>query len=121
MVRLLPLLFFIGLCFWLAAFVSRVPRGDRTYRPQRRWPDWFGTPSKSTGQGTVHIVRRSELAGLRDAYSSAPIDVGQQLVRCGNCLSVYHADSFAVLRRENGGSCVICRSTDLGPVRLADA
>ncbi len=69
----------------------------------------------------MHIVRRSELAGLRDAYSSAPIDAGQPLVRCGNCLSVYHADSFAVLQRENGGSCVICHSTDLGPVRLADA
>ena len=121
MARLIPLLLFIGVCFWLLTFVSRTSRGNGTYRPRPRWPEWFGTAAKPTEEGTVHVVRRSELAGLRDAYSSAAIDPAQPLVRCGKCLSVYHADSYAVLRRENGGSCVICRGTDLSPVRLADA
>ncbi len=121
MARLLPLFIFIGLCFWLLALMSGLPRDNRTYRPRPRWPDWFGIDPKPADSGTVHIVRRAELAGLRDAYSSAPIDPSQPLVRCGKCLSVYHAESVAVLKRENGGSCMICRSTDLGPVRLADA
>lgn len=119
MVRLLPLLIFIGLCFWLLVTFSGIARNSATYRPRPRWPDWLRTsPSRP---GTVHIVRRSDLAGVRDAYSSAPIDPAQPLVRCGKCLSIYHADSAAVLERENGGSCVICHGTDLGLVRLADS
>ncbi|MCU0973385.1 MAG: hypothetical protein MUF80_05455 [Burkholderiales bacterium] len=120
MPRLLPLLLFIGLCFWLISRMSALPRSDRTYRPRPRWPDWFGADEKAAEPGTVHIVKRGELAGLRDAYSSAPIDAAKPLFRCGKCLSMYHADSVAVLKRENGGCCMVCGGTDLGPVRLAD-
>jgi hypothetical protein len=120
MARILPFFIFIGLCFWLIFRMSALPRDARTYRPRPRWPDWFGTDEKPVQPGTVHIVRRGELAGLRDAYSSAPIDASRPLVRCGKCLSMYHADSVAVLKRENGGHCMICGGTELGPVRLAD-
>ena len=120
MARLLPFLIFIGLCFWLIFRTSALPRTGRTYRPRPRWPDWFGAAAKPAAAGTVHIVRRRELAGLRDAYSSAPIDSGQPLFRCGKCLSIYHGESVAVLKRENGGACMVCGGTDLGPVRLAD-
>jgi hypothetical protein len=120
MARLLPFLIFIGLCFWLIFRWSALPRSDRTYRPRPRWPDWFGADEKAAAPGTVHIVRRGELAGLRDAYSSAPIDPRLPLFRCGKCLSMYHGESVAVLKRENGGGCMVCGGTDLGQVRLAD-
>jgi hypothetical protein len=120
MARLLPFFIFIGLGFWLIFRMSALPRAGRTYRPRARWPDWFGAEDKPTQAGTVHIVKRGELAGLRDAYSSAPVDSAKPLFRCGKCLSMYHAESVAVLKRENGGNCVVCGGTDLGPVRLAD-
>lgn len=120
MARLLPFLIFIGLCFWLIFRWSALPRSDRTYRPRPRWPDWFGAGEQGDAAGTVHIVRRSELAGLRDAYSSAPIDAAQPLFRCAKCLSLYHGESVIVLKRENGGCCTVCGGTDLGPVRIAD-
>jgi hypothetical protein len=120
MARLFPILIFIGFCFWLLVRWSASPRGGATYRPRPRWPDWFGTGQKATASGTVHVVRRRELAGLRDAYSSAPIDPVRPLFRCGKCLSIYQGDSIAVLQSENGGRCMVCEGSDLGPVRLAD-
>ncbi|MFO1206208.1 MAG: hypothetical protein U1E63_10845 [Burkholderiales bacterium] len=120
MARLLPLLLFIGLCFWLISRWSSAPRGGATYRPRPRWPYWFGTDGKAAAPGTVHIVRRSELAGVRDAYSSAAIDPTRPLSRCGKCLSVYNSESLAVLKSENGGRCMVCDGTDLGPVRVVD-
>ncbi len=121
MARLLPLFIFIALCFWLLVRISGMPRDARTYRPRPRWPGWGEGTLKSVEPGTVHIVRRAELAGLRDAYSSAPIDPAQSIFRCGKCLSVYHAGSIAVLERENGGRCMICGGTDLGPVRIMES
>jgi hypothetical protein len=70
--------------------------------------------------GTVHLVRRAELEGLRDAYSSAPIDLAQPLLRCGRCLATYHAASVAELDRSNGGLCVVCGNHDLAAVYVAD-
>jgi hypothetical protein len=121
MARFLPLIVFVAVCFWLISRISGLPRGARTYRPRPRWQDWGGGVQKSVKPGTVHIVRHGELAGLRDAYSSAPIDPAQSVFRCGKCLSVYHASSIAVLQRENGGCCMVCGGTDIGPVRFADA
>ncbi len=120
MPRLLPFLIFVGLCFWLVFRVSLIPRDSRTYRPRPRWSDWFGAQDASAEPGTVHIVHRGELTGLRDAYSSALIDPAKPLFRCAKCLSMYHGDSVEVLKRENGGRCMVCGGTDLGPVRLAD-
>lgn len=120
MTRLLPLLLFIGFCFWLISRWSAAPRGGATYRPRPRWPGWSGADHKTAASGTVHIARRRDLAGLRDAYSSAAIDPAQPLFRCSKCLSMYHGKSVAVLQRENGSRCMVCGDTDLGPVRLAD-
>jgi hypothetical protein len=120
MPRLLPFLILVGFCFWLVFRWSWLPRSDRTYRPRPRWPDWFGAGEKAAAPGTVHIVRRRDLTGLRDAYSSAPVDPTRPLFRCGKCLAMYHGESVAMLERENGSRCMVCSGTDLGPVRLAD-
>jgi rRNA maturation endonuclease Nob1 len=62
----------------------------------------------------------AELAGVRDAYTSATIDPRQPLIRCGHCQAVYHRTSLDALRADNSGGCAICGSRDLGPVTLAD-
>ena len=115
----------------VAAFAAMARgRGARpgTYRPKPKWADILdeirGTPRAATPEpaaaGLVHVVKRSELSGVRDAFSSARLDPGSALVRCGSCLSFYSAESRAALERENSGRCVVCNGTDLGRVSLVD-
>jgi hypothetical protein len=119
MVRLFAFAVFFGFAIWVvAAFVSfGGARPQQTYRP---WPRWRFDDEPGGEPGTMHLVKRSELQALRDAYSSAPIDPGEQLLRCGSCLAMYHATSVHELDRTNGGRCVVCRSTDLAAVHVAD-
>jgi len=118
--RLIPFLVFIALAIFFASFFSRIgrPHDPRTYRPRQRWNGPFG--SDGAPAGTVHVVKRSELAGVRDAYSSAPIDPAKPLLRCGKCLSLYHSESVAALDRENHGRCATCGGTDLAAVHVID-
>lgn len=122
MARLVPLLLLIFGVALLLAVTSRAQRGPardwRAYRPRAR----FGEGARRAAPGDApHVVRRAELAGLRDAYSGAAIDPSVPLVRCGRCLALYHADSAVVLARENAGRCVTCGGTGFGAVTVRDA
>lgn len=119
MVRLFAFAVFFGFAVWVvAAFVSLGSvRPHRTYRP---WPRWWFDDEPGGEPGTMHLVKRSELQGVRDAYSSTPIDPGEPLLRCGSCLAMYHATSVHELDRTNGGRCVVCRGSDLAAVHVAD-
>ena len=104
-----------------------------TYRPKPRWQDIIdeirGRPASPTQRpssapaapaGLAHVVKRSALVGVRDAFSSAPLDPDRPLARCGACLSFYAEDSRAALVHENNGRCVVCGGTDIGRVSLVD-
>lgn len=125
MARLLPLLLFLAMVVTLVLNLrglGQPRRSGHTYRPRPKWWDVFGAGGgEPRGRpGTVHIVSRRELAGVRDAYSSAAIDPAKPIVRCGGCQAFYHATSVDALRQDNAGRCAVCGSTDLGAVRLAD-
>lgn len=91
--------------------------GQRTtYRPHQQ-P--FGGRKADTGQATF-LVSRAELTGLRDSFSSEPIDPDRALMRCPGCQAFYHADSAKVLERENQGQCVGCQNTKFDPVQVTD-
>ena len=126
MARLLPLLILLVLAVALAIAQSGLggsSRARNTYRPRPKARGAAGAGSErgpSRTSAPVHIFTRSQLAGLRDAYSSAPIDPAQPLARCGQCQAIYHASSLLALRRDNAGRCATCGSIDLGPVRLTD-
>jgi hypothetical protein len=121
MARLLPFLVFIALAIFFAAAVTSTRRGPRgTHRPRAKWRFGTGAAPPPARPGTVHIVPRAQLDGLRDAYSSEPIDAARALARCGGCQALYHAESVQALRRDNQGRCAVCGSTDLGPVRVTD-
>jgi hypothetical protein len=121
MARLLPLLIIlvVGVVLLLAGRdAQRSSTDGRTYRP--RWR--FRTrPSArdAAGDQAPAAVRQADLAGLRDAYSGAPLDATRPLVRCAACLAIYHAESAAVLARENGGRCAACGDTRFDAVRVA--
>lgn len=92
-----------------------------TYRPRQSWEDLFGLRRTKQGEaGLAHVARRGELAGLRDAYSSAPIDPDKPLYRCAGCQSFYHHESVEVLGRQNHLRCTVCNGTDIGPVNVVD-
>jgi hypothetical protein len=75
MVRLLPLLVFIAIAAFFATLIlrswQRPPPG--THRPRARWRFGAdpGPPPARASAGTVHIVSRSQLDGLRDASMAA--------------------------------------------------
>jgi hypothetical protein len=115
MARLLPLLVFlvIGLVLMLARRDATVrPRDGRTYRPRAR------AGRRGSGDPGVTLLRRRDLAVLRDAYSGQPLDASRPLVICTGCQSVYHADSAGVLARDNGGCCANCGGRAFSAVKL---
>lgn len=92
-----------------------------TYRPRQSWEDLFGLRRSKAGEaGLAHVVKRGELAGLRDAFSSAPLDPARPLYRCAGCQSFYHHESVEVLGRENHHRCTVCNGTDIGPVNVVE-
>ena len=90
-----------------------------TYRPKRR--SWFDDAKRSRNDGveTLHMVEEADLVGVRDALSSAPIDSGAPLFRCGGCLAFYRSDSVDALQTSNQGRCIACGGGDLAAVSVA--
>jgi len=123
MARLLPLL--LALAVFLVWLIARQqadrPRSDRTYRPRATPRAGKGAaPSAWAGgadHGTDWVVERSELSGIRDAYSSAELDASKPLYRCGGCQACYHGSSLDALRAQGCG-CTLCGSHDLRAVQV---
>lgn len=116
MARLLPLLILlvVGLVLLLSRQAAMMrPQDDRTYRPRSR-----RRGHGRNAAGGVTLLRRRDLAGLRDAYSGESLDASRPLVHCDACQSVYHADSARILARENGGRCVGCNSAGFSAVKV---
>jgi len=124
MARLIPLL--LALAVFLVWVIARQqmdrPRSDRTYRPRSNHRGQGGAApsawSDAVDHGTDWVVARSELAGVRDAYSSAELDVSKPLYRCGGCQACYHRSSLDALRAQNFGRCTLCGSQDLRAVQV---
>jgi hypothetical protein len=121
MARLIPLILLFGVgIFVLIAAQNRgsSERSSRAYRPRKRFSNWFDS-QPAEGMGEPFVVTRGDIDGLRDAYSGARLDGKHALVRCGQCLAFYHAESVAVLVRENRGRCAGCGSSDFRAVSIA--
>jgi hypothetical protein len=124
--RLFPLLFALATLLIVTIVRNQLsrPRSDRTYRPRSDWWGGFGrgAPPRPQPQGASADVNwattRAELAGVRDAYSSAALDPDQPLYRCGGCQAFYHQTSLRALRADNLGRCALCGSHDLRPVQV---
>lgn len=121
MIRLLPILLLLGAAVYFVASMQRRATGGRdgrTWRPRARWGKQRQSQHGFAADYGPLELREADLAGVRDAYSGAPLDLTRSLVRCAPCGSSYHADSAAVLVRENAGRCASCGSGDLRPVIL---
>jgi hypothetical protein len=122
MARLIPLLLALAvLLVWLIArHQADRPRSERSYRPRAN-PRGSAEPSAwadGADHGTDWVVARSELEGVRDAYSSAELDASGPLYRCGSCQAYYHRASLDALRAQNFGRCTLCGSHDLRAVQV---
>ncbi|MCU0765369.1 MAG: hypothetical protein MUF32_05060 [Burkholderiaceae bacterium] len=121
MARLLPLLLALAAVL-LVLFARRQAarsRDQRTYRPRGGFRPGHAAPrGGSAADGAPWVVRRSELEGLRDAWSSAALEPSRPLHRCGGCQAFYHADSLRALQADNGGRCALCGSDDLRVVHV---
>ena len=125
MARVWPLLLLFGVFFVLIAVLRRYggpPRsgvaGTASYRPRP-------APAASSRTSDVDddaplVMRRAELAGLRDAYSSAPIDAAQSLLACARCQALVHGASLQVLRESNQGRCPVCTHRGFRRVHVID-
>lgn len=113
---------FIAFALIVAAlFAGGRSRDENTFRPRMRWRDLFGgRVDGAHDKGLAHVVRRQELADVRDAYSSAAVDPARPLYRCAGCQAFYADGSVAELARRNHHRCAICGSTDIGPVQVID-
>lgn len=85
-----------------------------TYRPRKRWS------RGNVSDAATFLMPRTQLAGLRDSFSTEPIDPDRALMRCPACQSVYHADSVKTLERENNGRCISCNGTVFDHVQVVD-
>ncbi len=55
----------------------------------------------------------TDLNGLHDAFTGAPLDTNLGLYQCQSCKVYYHTDSLQVLREANNSQCVACQSTTI--------
>ena len=108
----------------LAIVVTSLLKGQSgarndTYRPKRR--PWYDDVKRGRNDGveTLHMVDEADLVGVRDALSSAPIDGGAALYRCGGCLAFYRSDSVDALQTSNQGRCIACGGADLAVVSVS--
>lgn len=96
-------------------------RNQDTFRPKRRfWPNESRDAARADPQ-ILHLVDVADLAGVRDAFTSAPIDIDGDIFRCGTCLAFYQQASVDALADSNHGRCIACNGSDLAPVSLARA
>jgi hypothetical protein len=118
MARLIPLL--LALAVFLVWLIARQqagrPRSDRSYRPRAN-PRGGAAPS-AWADGADWVVARSELGGVRDAYSSAELDASKPIYRCAGCQAYYHRSSLDALRAQNFGRCTLCGGHDLRAVQV---
>ena len=96
----------------------RKRNGQSTYKP--RGGGSAQADHASGANGAAFVMTRQQLAGLRDAMTSAAINVDESLACCGKCLCVYHMSSVRALQESHAGACVGCGSKDLSPVHVAD-
>lgn len=91
------------------------PKNPETFRPTRRPSGQstikFGTPPPS-GSSTEPLTE-SDLDGLHDAFTGAPLDSKLGLHQCQSCKVYYHSESLQVLREANSSQCVSCQSTNI--------
>lgn len=121
MLRLVPWLILVAVLAavaWSRQRAGSPARSGSTFRPQFK-PRWgHGRAGAGAARGTAHVLSRTQLQGVRDAYSSLPIDPSHALCACAGCQAVYHEASVAALGSDNDGRCVVCGGDDLGPVRV---
>jgi hypothetical protein len=115
---MLPLL--ILFVMLVAALLQASRRAQNQPRPGTFRPKAKGARQHGLDPSLPQVMSRSQLNGLRDAYTSASLDAQQPLRCCCGCQALYQASSVAALHADNAGRCAVCGGTAFADVRLAD-
>lgn len=95
---------------------ARKPNPD-TFRPKDRASNSpnirFGKTSSETSSSSSGTPIETELKGLHDAFTGAPLDKSLGLHQCQACKVYYHTESLRVLKEANSAQCVACQSTNI--------
>lgn len=67
----------------------------------------------STPSRTGSVPAETDLEGLHDAFTGAPLNKSLGLHQCQSCKVYYHTESLQVLREANNSQCVSCQSTNI--------
>lgn len=93
---------------------SETKQNTSTFRPssqsRRNTNISFKTSSSSS---TGSSPAETDLDGLHDAFTGAPLDKNLGLHQCQSCKVYYHTESLQVLREANNSQCVSCQSTNI--------
>jgi hypothetical protein len=97
---------------------ARARAAPVAYRPTAPGPPkivFSETPSNRTDFRPSRPTA-DDVPDLRDAYSGVHLDPGRAIWQCARCLVCYHGESVELLRQQNDGRCVSCRSGEIYPI-----
>jgi len=72
---------------------------------------------RDLSSGNTATVKEVELKDIQDAFTGSLLDTTKDIFQCRKCKVYYQSLSIQVLRVENNGCCVSCRSKEIIPVR----
>ncbi len=89
-------------------------QNNQTFRPSSTTRTKSKINFKVTSSTSINNVpAASDLEGLHDAFTGAPLDKGLGLYQCQSCMVYYHTESLQVLREVNNSQCVACQSSNI--------
>lgn len=91
------------------------PEPGFTYRPRGAAVSGFSMRDLSAGNAVA--VKEVDLKDIQDAFTGSLLDTTKDIYQCRKCKVYYQSLSIQILREENGGCCVSCRSKEIIPVK----
>lgn len=91
------------------------PEPGFTYRPRGAAVSGFSMRDLSAGNAVT--VKEVDLKDIQDAFTGSLLDTTKDIYQCKKCRVYYQSLSIQVLRQENEGCCVSCRSKEIFPVK----
>lgn len=107
---------------YTATPTTKKKQNTQTFRPSssNRTNSNISFKTTTTNDSSTNVPNVTDLEGLHDAFTGAPLDKSLGLNQCQSCKVYYHTESLQVLREANNSQCVACQSTNIIAVVAGD-